>query len=392
MTATVGELLRELTERGRRLDLTIPEMEARWLIAHVLDWPADRVLRDQDTAVPDGARSTLDHLFQERERGVPLAYLLGEWEFWGIPLKVTPAVLVPRPETELLIEWGIELLKDKDSPRIAEVGTGSGCIAIALAKELPTCTVDATDISEPALEVARENLKRHHLEARVHLHHGDLVDPLKGKPKYDLLVSNPPYIAKGDPRLEENVATHEPAEALYDPEGGDGLGFYRRLADVSAEMLVEGGVGLVELPEDGAEAVREFLQARFEVETRADLAGITRALVFQSRQFAVAREERDESASVQRLLAYVDLSRSLSVEEREDLLEALDSVILGSGCVGSHVEGAFDEVFFQVTAASGEAATKLANEWMRAILERASLDVEFAIELRLDPSSRGESP
>ena len=172
-------------------------------------------------------------------------------------------MLVPRPETELLIEWGIELLKEKDSPRIAEVGTGSGCIAIALAKELPTCTVDATDISESALAIANENVKRHHLEARVHLHHGDLVDPLKGKPKYDLLVSNPPYIAKGDPRLEENVASHEPAEALYDPEGGDGLGFYRRLADVSEQMLAEGGVGLVELPEDGAEAAREFLKARF---------------------------------------------------------------------------------------------------------------------------------
>ena len=284
MTATVGGLLRELTQRGRALNLTIPEMEARWLIAHVLNWPPERVLTDQDTQVASDDQQTLNQLFKERERGVPLAYLLGEWEFWGIPLKVTPAVLVPRPETELLVEWGIELLKGKDSPRIAEVGTGSGCIAIALAKELPSCTVDATDISAPALNVARENVKRHNLEDRVHLYQGDLVEPLRGKPKYDLLVSNPPYIAKGDPRLEENVATHEPAEALFDPEGGDGLGFYRRLADVSEEMLAAGGVGLAELPEDGAEALAQQLSAKFEVATKTDLSGIERAVTWTRRR------------------------------------------------------------------------------------------------------------
>ena len=279
---TSGELRQQLIERLTRAEVDAPHLDAKWLIAHVLELePSTTFPDDASVTVEEVAR--LDALVAERERGVPLAYLLGEWEFFSLPLFVTPAVLVPRPETELLVEWGSALLRDHPAPRIADIGTGSGCIAIALAAELPRATIDAVDLSPDALAVAARNVSRHGLTERVQLFEGDLVAPIEKRAPYDLIVSNPPYISPGDPRLEANVAAHEPALALFDRDGSvDGLGFYRRLLLEAVPLVHATGALLFELPEDGAEGVAAFARSEgATVDVREDLAGIERALLVQ---------------------------------------------------------------------------------------------------------------
>ena len=279
---TSGELRQQLIERLSRAEVDAPHLDAKWLIAHVLELEPSTTFPD-DAPVTAEELARLDALVAERERGVPLAYLLGEWEFFSLPLFVTPAVLVPRPETELLVEWGSALLRDHPAPRIADIGTGSGCIAIALAAELPRATIDAVDLSPDALAVAARNVSRHGLTERVQLFEGDLVAPIEKRAPFDLIVSNPPYISPGDPRLEANVAAHEPALALFDRGGSvDGLGFYRRLLLEAVPLVHATGALLFELPEDGAEGVAAFARSEgATVDVREDLAGIERALLVQ---------------------------------------------------------------------------------------------------------------
>ncbi len=280
MPRTVEEWIDTACARLSASGADAPRLDARFLVAHVLEIDRATLAVRSSDPLPPASAEALELLVADRERGVPLAYLLGEWEFWSLPLFVTSGVLVPRPETELLIEWGIEFLKGRPKARIAEIGTGSGCIAIALAVELPGATVDTVEISPAAVEVAQRNIERHRLAGRVRLHEGDLLAPLAGEATYDLIVSNPPYIAPGDPRLEPAVAAHEPAIALYDAPGGDGLGIYRRIVAQSGAHLASGGGLLFELPEDGASAIRELLEKwGYSVETRKDLAGIERAMM-----------------------------------------------------------------------------------------------------------------
>ncbi len=285
--STLGPVFESVVLRLIRAGADAPHLDAKWLLAHVLAIEPGEVATQSGRSVSAVDLARLDGLVAERGRGVPLAYLLGEWEFWSLPLFVTSDVLVPRPETELLVEWGSALLRDDPEPRIADIGTGSGCIAVALATMLPAATIDAVDLSTAALAVAARNVARHKLEDRVRLLEGDLLAPLADHPVYDLIVSNPPYITPGDPRLEANVAAHEPALALYDKEVGDGLGFYRRLLEAAPGRLFPRGSLLLELPEDGAATVRESAEARgFTVEMRRDLAGIERALLCQWNGFS----------------------------------------------------------------------------------------------------------
>ena len=143
--------------------LDSPALDAKWLLAHVTALDPSALATTAARVVTVEEASRLAALVEERRRGVPLAHLLGEWEFWSLPLFVTPDVLVPRPETELLVEWGSALFADHPAPRIADLGTGSGCIAIALACELPRATVVAVDLSAAALAVAARNIARHDL-------------------------------------------------------------------------------------------------------------------------------------------------------------------------------------------------------------------------------------
>jgi release factor glutamine methyltransferase len=216
---------------------------------------------------------------QRRASREPLQYILGTQAFWKHDFLVTPAVLIPRPETELLVETSLELLKDVERPLIVDVGTGSGCIALSLAFERPDAEVHATDISEPALEVARENARRLGLEGRVAFHLGALLDPvahLSGT--IDLIVSNPPYVDPAErDTLAPEVRDHEPGTALFTP---DPLCVYRALVLGAVVALRPGGCLAVELGQGLAEPVAALclsvgLQPR---PPGTDLAGIPRAL------------------------------------------------------------------------------------------------------------------
>lgn len=232
-----------------------------WLIAH----------DDARVDGPDVER--FDLLVQERAEGMPIAYLAGTREFYGREFRVGPAVLIPRPETEHLVEWALALALPADA-RVIDVGTGSGCIILTLAAERPGWHCTGTDISAAALAVAAEN--RTLLDAgRVRLLHGDLLEPVDER-GVDLIVSNPPYVAAGDPHLQQGDVRFEPEIALSD--GTDGLDTIRRLIDWADRLLAPGGWLLLEHGYDQAEAVRElFRKGGYEqVESKSDLAGIER--------------------------------------------------------------------------------------------------------------------
>ena len=177
-----------------------PEWDAERLLRHVLGWDRAALVANPNRLVPGRRRSALPGARRRRRAArEPLQYILGTQAFWKHEFLVTPAVLIPRPETELLVETSLELLKDVERPLIVDVGTGSGCIALSLAAERPDAEVHAIDISAPALDVARENARRLGLEGRVAFHHGDLLQPvahLAGR--IDLVVSNPPYVDPAD--------------------------------------------------------------------------------------------------------------------------------------------------------------------------------------------------
>lgn len=255
-------------------------LDAELLLAHVLDAPrASVVARDERVLTPE-EQGDFENLVARRLAGEPLAYLTGTREFWSLELEVTPAVLVPRPETELLVEWGLELLEVRAKPeterRLLDLGTGSGAIALAFAKEHPEVRIVATDVSAAALDVARGNARRLG-SAHVEFRRGDLFAALApaDHESFDLILSNPPYVALGDPHLAE--LKFEPALALT--SGPDGLDALRAIVAGAQEFLHPGGWLVVEHGAEQGAAVRELLEDEgyAETATRRDLAGLERA-------------------------------------------------------------------------------------------------------------------
>jgi release factor glutamine methyltransferase len=215
-------------------------------------------------------------LFARRRAGEPLAYLLGEREFWGLELMVTPAVLIPRAETELLVELALARLPAAESRRVLDLGTGSGAVAVALAHERPRANVTAVDVSEAALAVARENARRH--DVQVSFVRGDWFSALAENAvrRFDLIVGNPPYIADADPHLARGDLPHEPRGALA--AGPDGLSELSRIVAAAGQHLVAGGWLLLEHGFEQGPACRAlFGRAGFmAVQTWPDLAGLAR--------------------------------------------------------------------------------------------------------------------
>ncbi len=236
----------------------------RWLYAH-------------GESVPDPATAArFEALLQQRLEGVPIAYLSGQREFYGRPFRVDPRVLIPRPETEHLVEFALKL-NLPERARVADIGTGSGCIILSLACERPGWRCIGCDLSTDALQVAEMN--RSLLAAdHVALVQGDLLEPIKDL-RFELIVANPPYVAEGDPHLERGDLRHEPIAALT--PGGDGLDLLRRLAREAPELLVAGGWLAVEHGHDQAESVRAlFAAARLQdIASIRDLGGIERITV-----------------------------------------------------------------------------------------------------------------
>lgn len=277
---TLHDTLRASQLRLEAQGIENPRLNVEFMLAKVLGRTVSELRLGADRPFPAAAVAELERYLVERESGKPLAYVLGEWEFYGLELAVDPRVLVPRPETELLVDWIRELVPRNATLRIADVGTGSGCVAIALAIHLPHCEIHATDVSTRALEVARANAARHGLDRRLALHHGDLMAPLPGR--FDWIVSNPPYVAHDDSRLEPIVRTHEPALALFDCHDGDGLGFYRRFAAEFPSHLAPGGHLLFEVGENDASRVCQLFGSRgCTAESKRDLAGIERAVLIR---------------------------------------------------------------------------------------------------------------
>ncbi len=252
-------------------------LDAELLLAHVLDVSrANGGARDERVLTPE-EQGDFERLLERRLAGEPLAYLTGTREFWSLELEVTRDVLVPRPETELLVEWGLSFPRTRESS-ILDLGTGSGAIALAIASELPQARVLASDISAAALAVARRNAARLAI-TNVEFIESDLYKRLdsrfRGNDGFELIVSNPPYVAEGDPHLAE--LKFEPSIALT--SGADGLAALRAIVAGARQHLRAGGWLLVEHGATQAAAVRElFARAGFaRVETRRDLAGHERA-------------------------------------------------------------------------------------------------------------------
>ncbi len=259
------------------VDSDAPHLDARWILAHVLERDhRDAALRSELWLGTEEVR-LFDELLKRRVGGEPLAYILNEWEFYGNRIEVTPAVLVPRAETELLVEWALELLAPIPSPRVAEIGVGSGAVAVALAVEREDLSLVGVEISGEALEVADRNVHQHGLADRVDLRPGSHFDALDGE--FELIVANPPYIAVGDPLVQESVARHEPAIALIDNLAGDGLGHHRALIEGFRAHVSPGAALLLECGFDQASSIEQFASEKgMKSSSRADLAGIPRVV------------------------------------------------------------------------------------------------------------------
>ena len=270
---TVDAALRGARSRG------VERLDAHLLLAHVLGQSRAWLLAHGDDLLSDGQAAAFETLVERRADGEPFAYLVGEREFHGLSLAVSGAVLVPRPDTETLVEWALELLEgplgESEHPAVLDLGTGSGAIALAIKHACARAQVWAGERSADALAVARANGQRLALDVRFA--HGDWWDALAGAadvPAFDLVVSNPPYIAADDPHLA--ALTHEPLSALV--AGHDGLADIRRIAEGTAGRLRAGGWLLFEHGWQQAPAVQAILQRNGfgEVSTRVDLEGRAR--------------------------------------------------------------------------------------------------------------------
>ncbi len=254
-------------------------LDAELLLLHVLGWDRARLVASPRLGVAQGDAARYALLVAERARRRPLQHLTGRQAFWRHEFLVTPDVLIPRPETELIVEHALTRLRGLKHPSLVDVGTGSGCIALSLAAELKDADVHAIDLSPAALAVARENARRLGLEARVRLHQGDLLAPVEGD-RFDAILSNPPYVdAALRDTLEPEVRDHEPALALFPPR--EPLGVYRRLAPQAWSALLPGGSLIVEVGAGQAQPVAEILRdAGFAIDAVVqDLRCIPRTLL-----------------------------------------------------------------------------------------------------------------
>lgn len=240
-----------------------------WLITH------------KDEVVPQAAAVTFGAWIKRRREGEPMQYICGETEFYRMLFYVNRDVLIPRPETELLVEKAAQLAPMVRRPRMLDVGTGSGAIAIALAHEWPDAVVTATDLSKAALDVAHRNAERLGFAKKVRFLQGDLLDPVEGE-QFEIVISNPPYVPESDrATLDVEVRDYEPAQALF--AGADGLAIYRRLIPAAFDALVPGGFLAIEIGYGQQEAIGALLAgAGFAgIEFVPDLQGIARVAVAQ---------------------------------------------------------------------------------------------------------------
>jgi len=294
----LSHLARDAARRFQEAGIPPDEsrLDAVLLARHVLGWDlATWIVHDGDPA-PEDFTLRFGALAARRAAREPMAYILGRAEFWGLEFEITPAVLVPRPETEIVVEETLARAGRDASWRIADVGTGSGCIAVAVARWLPASDVVGIDLSDDALAVAERNAARHEVADRVRFCKGSLLAGVAGP--FDAVVSNPPYVPEPDIEgLQPEVRDHEPRQALAG--GPDGLDVIRELVPDAAASLRPGGWLLFEFGFGQADAVRAIIAAEPELElvhVRPDLAGIPRIAVARRRDGAQNQARRAERA------------------------------------------------------------------------------------------------
>jgi release factor glutamine methyltransferase len=268
-----------LAERG----IGSARLDAEILLAHGLGLKRLDLYLQYDRRLTPAERDRLRPLLRERAAGVPVAYLTGEREFWSLPFHLDRSVLVPRPETEHLVEVALAHVEGREAPVFADVGTGSGCIAVAVLHGAPRARAHALDCSPAALEVAARNAERHGVAGRLAFASGDLLEPLRPSADWgrlDAVVSNPPYVVRGDPSLAPDVAAHEPEVALYVP-GPDALAVAQQIAEQAREALAPGGLLALEVGAGSAPEALRRLGALGYCDVRAvqDLAGIERVVL-----------------------------------------------------------------------------------------------------------------
>jgi release factor glutamine methyltransferase len=262
-------------------DVPSPRLNAELLLMFVLARERAYLFAHPERELSSEEQYRYDQVIRERARGCPTQYITGHQEFWGLDLLVSPAVLIPRPETEHVVETVLELVKQFDPEpqrklRLVDVGTGTGCIALALASELPQADVHASDISEEALEMARINAARLRLDQRVHFRKSDLLAAFP-RDTFDFVISNPPYVGDSEAdKVQKQVRDFEPRIAVF--SGKEGLDIYRRLIPQAREVLKPGGWFVAEIGFSAEASVKELLHGWADIQVTADLQGIPRVI------------------------------------------------------------------------------------------------------------------
>ena len=260
---TISRLLAWTTDFLRKRGSESPRLDAEVMLAHVLDWQRVQLYTHYEELVGDRARGAFRDLVRRRSEGAPVAYLVGRKEFYSLPLEVSPHVLIPRPESEFVVVEFLELARSTSEPRAVDVGTGSGCLAIACTHQHRSARFIAVDLSAEALAVARANAQRHGVSDRIDLRLGNLLEPVAGEPPFDFIVSNPPYIPT------EQIATLEPGVRDYEPpialDGGhDGLSVVSILIEQAIPLLKPGGHLILEIGTAQEGPVRSLIAAHAE--------------------------------------------------------------------------------------------------------------------------------
>lgn len=259
---TIKKLLNWITEHFTEKGLDSPRLNAELLLSHVLDMKRIELYTQFDKPLSKKQLDELHGLVRRAGQNEPIAYLVGKTEFYSLQLNVAPDCMIPRPETELLVERAIEFLRKRTGGQfVCDLCTGCGCIAVAIAKNYPAAHILATDISDAALAVAAQNLEKYELQGRIQLRCGDLFDPIMPQldvSKFDLIVCNPPYVSAAEyEKLDKNIKDYEPKSALF--AGEDGLDIYRRIAEKVDQFLKPDAALMLEIGYGQGQAVRELL-------------------------------------------------------------------------------------------------------------------------------------
>lgn len=247
--------------KGKGIDS--PRLSAELLLSHVLGLKRIELYTQFEKTVPEEHLAKLHDLVERAGKHEPIAYLAGKTEFYSLELEITADCMIPRPETELLVERVIEFLRSRSGEQlVCDLCTGSGCIAVAIARNYPDCRIIATDICDAALSVAAGNVEKHNLKDRIKLLCGDLFDPIVphlDADKFDLIVCNPPYVSAAEfEKLGKNVKDYEPKVALF--AGDDGLDIYRRVVEKVEQFLKPDAALMLEIGYSQGQAVKQFLE------------------------------------------------------------------------------------------------------------------------------------